>query len=33
MAAYGINDTPGFMQLFASHPPIEQRIAALRSMK
>jgi heat shock protein HtpX len=33
MAAYGINDTPGFMQLFASHPPIEQRIAALRSMR
>jgi heat shock protein HtpX len=33
MAAYGINDTPGFMQLFASHPPIEQRIEALRSLK
>jgi heat shock protein HtpX len=33
MAAYGINDTPGFMQLFASHPPIEQRIEALRNLK
>jgi heat shock protein HtpX len=33
MAAFGINDTPGFMQLFASHPPIEQRIEALRNLK
>ncbi|HYD79352.1 MAG TPA: protease HtpX [Paucimonas sp.] len=33
MAAMGINDTPGFMQLFSSHPPIEQRIAALRNLK
>jgi heat shock protein HtpX len=30
MAALGITDKPGFMALFASHPPIEQRIAALR---
>ncbi|AEK61505.1 peptidase M48 family protein [Collimonas fungivorans] len=30
MAALGINDKPGFMALFSSHPPIEQRIAALR---
>jgi heat shock protein HtpX len=33
MAAYGINETPGFMQLFASHPPIEKRIEALRNLK
>ncbi|RXZ32728.1 protease HtpX [Oxalobacteraceae bacterium CAVE-383] len=30
IAALGINDKPGFMELFSSHPPIEQRIAALR---
>jgi heat shock protein HtpX len=30
LAALGINDKPGFMELFSSHPPIEQRIAALR---
>ena len=30
MAALGINDKPGFMELFSSHPPIEERIAALR---
>jgi heat shock protein HtpX len=30
MAALGITDKPGFLALFASHPPIEQRIAALR---
>ncbi|MDB5989324.1 MAG: zinc metalloprotease HtpX [Herbaspirillum sp.] len=30
IAAFGINDKPGFMELFSSHPPIEQRIAALR---
>jgi len=30
MAAMGINDKPGFMALFSSHPPIEERIAALR---
>jgi heat shock protein HtpX len=27
--ALGINDKPGFMALFSTHPPIEQRIAAL----
>jgi len=31
MAAMGINDKAGFMSLFSSHPPLEQRIAALRS--
>ena len=31
MAAMGINDKPGFMELFSTHPPLEQRIAALRS--
>ncbi|MFC5474288.1 protease HtpX [Paraherbaspirillum soli] len=31
MAAMGINDKPGFMALFSSHPPLEQRIAALRN--
>jgi heat shock protein HtpX len=30
MASLGINDKPGFLALFSSHPPIEQRIAALR---
>ena len=33
MAASGINDNPGFMALFSSHPPIEVRIAALQSPK
>ena len=31
MQAFGINASPGFMALFASHPPIEQRIAALQA--
>ena len=31
--AAGINDKPGFMQLFSTHPPIEQRIAALRGIQ
>jgi heat shock protein HtpX len=31
LASFGINDKPGFMALFSSHPPIEQRIAALRN--
>jgi heat shock protein HtpX len=31
--AAGINDTPGFMSLFSTHPPIEVRIAALRGAK
>lgn len=30
--ASGINDKPGFMELFSTHPPIEVRIAALRSL-
>lgn len=29
MAAFGINDKGGFMALFSSHPPIEDRIEAL----
>lgn len=33
MAALGINDKPGFTELFSSHPPIEQRIAALRERR
>lgn len=33
VAALGINNAPGFMELFSSHPPIEQRIAALRYVK
>ncbi len=33
MAALGIQDTPGFMSLFSTHPPIEARIAALQAAK
>jgi heat shock protein HtpX len=33
IAASGITDKPGFMELFASHPPIEARIAALRGQR
>jgi heat shock protein HtpX len=29
--ALGISDRPGWMALFSTHPPIEQRIAALQS--
>ena len=29
--AFGITDRPGWMALLASHPPLEQRIAALQS--
>ena len=29
MAALGISDKPGIMALFSTHPPLEQRIAAL----
>ncbi|HXC41253.1 MAG TPA: protease HtpX [Burkholderiales bacterium] len=29
----GITDRPGFMALFSSHPPIEERIAALQAVK
>ena len=32
MRAMGINDRPGWMALFSSHPPIEQRIAALQAL-
>jgi len=31
VATSGINNTPGFMALFSTHPPIEARIAALQS--
>jgi Zn-dependent protease with chaperone function len=31
MNAFGIAGSGGFMALFASHPPIEERIAALQS--
>jgi len=30
LATLGINDRPGFMSLFSTHPPIEVRIAALQ---
>ena len=33
VAALGITDKPGFLDLFSTHPPIEQRIAALRDMR
>ena len=29
----GISDKPGFMSLFSSHPPIEERIAALEARR
>jgi heat shock protein HtpX len=32
MRAFGITDRPGWMALFSSHPPIEQRIEALRAL-
>ncbi len=31
IATSGISNTPGFMALFSTHPPIEARIAALQS--
>ena len=31
VASSGINNMPGFMALFSTHPPIEERIAALQS--
>ncbi|MCC6193327.1 MAG: protease HtpX [Burkholderiales bacterium] len=31
--AFGITDKAGFMALFSTHPPIEQRIAALQSRR
>ncbi|MBS1186102.1 MAG: protease HtpX [Burkholderiaceae bacterium] len=33
LAAAGISDMPGFVALFSSHPPIEERIAALQAVK
>ncbi|MDY7574668.1 protease HtpX [Actimicrobium sp. CCI2.3] len=33
MASMGISDKPGFMALFSTHPPMEQRIAALRAQR
>ena len=33
LAAAGISDSPGFMALFSTHPPFEQRIAALQALK
>ena len=33
IAALGISDTPGFMALFSTHPPIQDRIAALRALR
>lgn len=33
VASLGIHDKPGFMGLFHSHPPIEQRIAALQGAR
>jgi heat shock protein HtpX len=30
LSAFGVNGTPGWAALFASHPPIEARIAALQ---
>ena len=31
MAAFGISGGPGISRLFMSHPPLEERIAALRA--
>ena len=33
VASAGINNVPGFMALFSTHPPIEQRIAALQARR
>ncbi|AON55535.1 protease HtpX [Herbaspirillum seropedicae] len=33
LAALGISDKPGVMELFSTHPPLEQRIAALRGQR
>ncbi len=33
VAALGISKTAGFMELFSSHPPIEERIAALQNQR
>ena len=32
LSAFGVNGAPSWMALFASHPPIEARIAALKSV-
>ena len=32
MRAFGINGSRGMMRLFMSHPPLEERIAALERM-
>jgi heat shock protein HtpX len=32
LRAFGIDDVPGWMELFSSHPPLPRRIAALREM-
>lgn len=33
VASSGINNTPGFMALFSTHPPLAERIAALQSLQ
>jgi len=33
VASAGINNKPGFMALFSTHPPIEERIAALQAAR
>jgi heat shock protein HtpX len=33
IASLGINDKPGYLALFSTHPPIEERIAALRGIR
>ncbi|MET3433360.1 heat shock protein HtpX [Herbaspirillum seropedicae] len=33
LAALGISDKPGVTELFSTHPPLEQRIAALRGQR
>jgi heat shock protein HtpX len=33
VASAGINNTPGFMALFSTHPPLAERIAALQSLQ
>ena len=32
LSGFGITDKPGFMSLFATHPPIEARISALQAL-
>jgi heat shock protein HtpX len=33
MSGFGITDRGGIMALFATHPPIEERIAALQARR